>query len=73
MQGSVADLATTVAVPTRGVAWLRVLRPQYQLDNLLTWFGATALAASDATFHLGWFCVGLVMLAMVVPAVMPGP
>lgn len=44
--------------------WVRVLRLEYQGDNFLIWFGATALAATAKTFHCGWFLVGLVMLVL---------
>ncbi len=59
--------SATLAAPHEARArspWLSVLRLEYQLDNLLVWFTASALAATQASFHLGWFCAGLVMLVL---------
>jgi 1,4-dihydroxy-2-naphthoate octaprenyltransferase len=40
--------------------WVRVLRLEYQGDNFLTWFSASAIAiAGGAAFEPGWFLLGL--------------
>lgn len=56
----------TAALPeptgSRAAAWLDALRLEYQGDNLVAWFCASAVAATAGSLPLGWMVLGLAML-----------